>query len=204
MGDLLDATAGLMAVPSVSGHEGVLADRVERMLRSCDWLEVTRLGDNVVARTSLGRSQRLVLAGHLDTVPPDGNAEPRARRGHRVGRRRVRHEGRSGRHARRGHHGARAGDRPDVVLLRPRGGRSGPQRPARAVAPAARPAGGRRGRSRRADERAGRSGLPGHHAGARSRCAACGRTRPVRSPGATPCTAWPRSSGGWRTGRGAR
>ncbi len=77
MGDLLDATAGLMAVPSVSGQEGPLADRVEQVLRACGWLEVTRLGDNVVARTGLERLQRLVLAGHLDTVPPDGNAEPR-------------------------------------------------------------------------------------------------------------------------------
>ncbi|HXZ62751.1 MAG TPA: succinyl-diaminopimelate desuccinylase [Acidimicrobiales bacterium] len=77
MGDLLAATADLMAVPSVSGDEGPLADRVERALRACAWLEVTRLGDNVVARTALGRAQRLVLAGHLDTVPPDGNATPR-------------------------------------------------------------------------------------------------------------------------------
>ena len=77
MGDLLAATAELMAIPSVSGGEGPLADRVEEALRACDWLEVTRLGDNVVARTALGRGQRLVLAGHLDTVPPKDNETPR-------------------------------------------------------------------------------------------------------------------------------
>ena len=77
MGDLLAATADLVAVPSVSGDEAPLAGLVEQALRACDWLEVTRLGDNVVARSSLGRGQRLVLAGHLDTVPPNDNATPR-------------------------------------------------------------------------------------------------------------------------------
>ena len=77
MGDLLTATEELMAVPSPSRHEGALADRVHEALAACPWLEVTRLGDNVVARTTLGRTQRLVLAGHLDTVPPAGNDAPR-------------------------------------------------------------------------------------------------------------------------------
>src|ERR1700736_1842891 len=66
-----------MAVPSVSGLEAPLADLVHRTLDGCPWLEVERVGDNVVARTTLGRSQRLVLAGHLDTVPPGGNDVPR-------------------------------------------------------------------------------------------------------------------------------
>jgi succinyl-diaminopimelate desuccinylase len=77
MADLLTATRDLMAVPSLSRDEGTLAGRVETALRACSWLDVTRVGDNVVARTSLGRSQRLVLAGHLDTVPPGTNAVPR-------------------------------------------------------------------------------------------------------------------------------
>jgi len=77
MTDLLAATAELVGIPSLSHAEGALADLLEVRLRSRDWLEVTRLGDNVVARTALGRPQRLVLAGHLDTVPPNDNEEPK-------------------------------------------------------------------------------------------------------------------------------
>jgi succinyl-diaminopimelate desuccinylase len=77
MTDLLSSTAELVDVPSVSHGERALADLVDARLRGASWLEVERLGDNVVARTSLGRSQRLVLAGHLDTVPPVNNADAR-------------------------------------------------------------------------------------------------------------------------------
>jgi succinyl-diaminopimelate desuccinylase len=77
MTDLLAATSLLVGIPSLSHAESALADLVEERLRGCDWLETTRLGDNVVARTALGRPQRLVLAGHLDTVPPNHNAEPK-------------------------------------------------------------------------------------------------------------------------------
>ena len=66
-----------MALPSLSGQEGPIADVVESALGACPWLEVERVGDNVVARTSLGHDQRLVLAGHLDTVPPVANEAPR-------------------------------------------------------------------------------------------------------------------------------
>ena len=58
-----------MDVPSVSGSEGPLADAVEAALRDLDHLEVLRHGNTVVARTHLGRPQRVVVAGHLDTVP---------------------------------------------------------------------------------------------------------------------------------------
>jgi succinyl-diaminopimelate desuccinylase len=77
MTDLLAATADLVGIPSLSHDERAMADLVESALRACDWLDVARVGHNVVARTSLGRSQRLVLAGHLDTVPPNGNAAAR-------------------------------------------------------------------------------------------------------------------------------
>jgi succinyl-diaminopimelate desuccinylase len=75
--DLLAATRDLMAVPSVSGLEAPIAGLVEQTLDACSWLDVARVGDNVVARTELGRNQRLILAGHLDTVPPGENAVPR-------------------------------------------------------------------------------------------------------------------------------
>jgi succinyl-diaminopimelate desuccinylase len=75
--DLLAATAELVAIPSVSHDEGAIATLVEKALAPCEGLTVERVGDNVVARTELGRPQRLVLAGHLDTVPPNENARPR-------------------------------------------------------------------------------------------------------------------------------
>jgi succinyl-diaminopimelate desuccinylase len=75
--DLLASTADLVAIPSESHAEAALADHVEQRLRSLDHLTVTRIDDNVVARTDLGRDIRLVVAGHLDTVPVNGNGTPR-------------------------------------------------------------------------------------------------------------------------------
>lgn len=75
--DLLAETAALMAIPSLSHHEQDLADHVEARLRASPWLEVTRIGANVIARTTGTRPGRIVLAGHLDTVPANGNATPR-------------------------------------------------------------------------------------------------------------------------------
>jgi len=75
--DLLAATAALVGVPSESHHETPLADLVEQRLRAAGHLTVDRVGDNVVARTTAGRGLRLVIAGHLDTVPANGNATPR-------------------------------------------------------------------------------------------------------------------------------
>jgi succinyl-diaminopimelate desuccinylase len=75
--DLLALTAELVAMPSPSRGEGPLTDWLEGELRRLDHLEVDRVGDNVVARTHLGRDQRVVLAGHTDTVPADGNGTPR-------------------------------------------------------------------------------------------------------------------------------
>ncbi|MDX5319217.1 MAG: succinyl-diaminopimelate desuccinylase, partial [Actinomycetes bacterium] len=78
--DLTDAvalTAAICDIPSVSGEERALADAVEAALRPYPHLEVLRDGDAVVARTHLGRPRRVVVAGHLDTVPVQGNLPTR-------------------------------------------------------------------------------------------------------------------------------
>ncbi len=66
-------TAALVDIASVSGDEGPLADAIERALHRLPHLEVTRHGNTLVARTGLGRRERVVLAGHIDTVPHAGN-----------------------------------------------------------------------------------------------------------------------------------
>lgn len=68
-GDVAALTASLMDIESVSGNEKELADAVELALRALPHLQVVRNGDSIVARTELGRSERVILAGHLDTVP---------------------------------------------------------------------------------------------------------------------------------------
>ncbi|MBO9569818.1 MULTISPECIES: succinyl-diaminopimelate desuccinylase [Cellulomonas] len=82
--DLLDLSADVVTLtrqvcdlPSVSGDETRLADAVEAALRAHPHLEVLRDGDTVVARTHLGRERRVVVAGHLDTVPLAGNLPTR-------------------------------------------------------------------------------------------------------------------------------
>ncbi|MGD9793690.1 MAG: succinyl-diaminopimelate desuccinylase [Acidimicrobiia bacterium] len=73
MTDLLALTASLVDIRSESHHEGPITDHLENILRAVPWLQVDRLGHNLVARTSLGRAQRLILAGHSDTVPVNLN-----------------------------------------------------------------------------------------------------------------------------------
>lgn len=67
--DVADLTAALIDINSVSGNERELADAVEAALLALPHLQVTRDGDAIVARTDLGRDERIILAGHLDTVP---------------------------------------------------------------------------------------------------------------------------------------
>jgi succinyl-diaminopimelate desuccinylase len=67
--DVALLTAALMDINSVSGNEGELADAVEAALRTVPQLRIVRDGDSIVARTELGRPERVILAGHLDTVP---------------------------------------------------------------------------------------------------------------------------------------
>jgi succinyl-diaminopimelate desuccinylase len=75
--DAAALTARLVDFPSVSGGEKALADAVEGALRALPHLTVDRDGDAIVARTDLGRAERVVLAGHLDTVPIAGNVPSR-------------------------------------------------------------------------------------------------------------------------------
>lgn len=81
---LLDLTSSSVAltrticdIPSVSGGEAVLADAIEEAVRAQPHLDVIRHGNTVVARTHAGRAQRVVIAGHIDTVPINGNVPTR-------------------------------------------------------------------------------------------------------------------------------
>jgi succinyl-diaminopimelate desuccinylase len=72
--DLLARTAELVAIPSVSHDEAAITDHLESQLRGgAPHLDLTRVGNNLVARTSFGRPMRLLLGGHTDTVPVNDN-----------------------------------------------------------------------------------------------------------------------------------
>ena len=75
--DAAALTAVLVDIPSVSGDEVRLADAVEAALRRYSHLDVERDDNVVLARTNLGRARRIVLAGHLDTVPIADNLPSR-------------------------------------------------------------------------------------------------------------------------------
>lgn len=82
--DVAELTASLVDIESVSGNEASLADAVEAALRACSatageaaHLTVERDGNVVIARTDAGHGRRVVLAGHLDTVPVAGNLPSR-------------------------------------------------------------------------------------------------------------------------------
>jgi succinyl-diaminopimelate desuccinylase len=81
--DVVSLTAELVDVESVSGNEAGLAYLVEQALRQYPNLSVERDGNVVIARTELGLPERVVLAGHLDTVPVADNL-PSRREGERL------------------------------------------------------------------------------------------------------------------------
>ncbi|WP_203138098.1 succinyl-diaminopimelate desuccinylase [Microbacterium sp. JZ31] len=72
-----DITRAICDIPSVSDQEKVLADEIEAAIASLAHLDVHRDGDTIVARTHLGRAQRVVIAGHIDTVPINDNVPTR-------------------------------------------------------------------------------------------------------------------------------
>ena len=71
--DVVELTRDICDIESVSGNETALANAIEAALRKYSHLEVIRDGDAIVARTNLGRPSRVVIAGHIDTVPVAGN-----------------------------------------------------------------------------------------------------------------------------------
>ena len=77
-GDPIALTAALVDIPSESRQEARIADEVEAALRAqIDGFEIVRHGNAVLARTKLHRPTRVLLAGHLDTVPIAGNVPSR-------------------------------------------------------------------------------------------------------------------------------
>jgi len=73
----LDLTRAICDIPSVSGDEQRLADEIEAAIAPLAHLEVSRHGNTIVARTALGRAQRVAIAGHIDTVPINDNVPTR-------------------------------------------------------------------------------------------------------------------------------
>ncbi len=81
-GDPIELTAALVDIPSESRNEARLADEVETALRAqTSGFEINRNGNAVLARTRRQRPSRVLLAGHLDTVPPAGNLPSRRENG---------------------------------------------------------------------------------------------------------------------------
>ncbi|WP_314098150.1 succinyl-diaminopimelate desuccinylase [Microbacterium foliorum] len=73
----VDLTRAICDIPSVSGDETALADAIEQSVSGYAHLEVIRHGNTIVARTNLGRAQRVAIAGHIDTVPINDNVPTR-------------------------------------------------------------------------------------------------------------------------------
>ena len=76
--DPIELTAALVDIRSESGREHLIAQEVEAALRcQTDGFEIVRNGNAVLARTHHGRPSRVLLAGHLDTVPVANNLPSR-------------------------------------------------------------------------------------------------------------------------------
>lgn len=73
----VELTRTICDIPSVSGEEAPLADAIFAAVEPLPHLEVIRDGDTIVARTHLGRAQRVAIAGHIDTVPVNANLPTR-------------------------------------------------------------------------------------------------------------------------------
>ena len=72
-----ELTRQICDIESVSGNETLLADAIVAALEPFGHLELIRDGDTIVAKTNLGRARRVVIAGHIDTVPLNHNLPTR-------------------------------------------------------------------------------------------------------------------------------
>jgi succinyl-diaminopimelate desuccinylase len=75
--DVVDLTAALVDIESVSGDEATICDAIEAALAPVAGLQLWRHRHSLVARTDLGRAERVVVAGHIDTVPVNANLPSR-------------------------------------------------------------------------------------------------------------------------------
>jgi len=73
----IDITRQLCDIESVSGDERTITDAIVAALSPLEHLEITRDADAIVARTTHGRTRRVIIAGHTDTVPLNDNLPTR-------------------------------------------------------------------------------------------------------------------------------
>ena len=66
-------TLDLVNIASVSQDEQAIADSIQEALIEVKHLKVSRIGNSIIAQTNFGANQRVVIAGHLDTVPANNN-----------------------------------------------------------------------------------------------------------------------------------
>jgi len=71
--ELGNLTLDLVNISSVSKDEKSIADSIEKTLQGYGHLKITRVSNSLVAQTNFGNKQRVVIAGHIDTVPANNN-----------------------------------------------------------------------------------------------------------------------------------
>ena len=71
----------LVNIPSETGNEAAIAEWVAHRVGALRHGTLSRSGHSVVWRAARGGRPHVVLAGHLDTVPAQGNATARRRNG---------------------------------------------------------------------------------------------------------------------------
>lgn len=66
-------TLDLVNIASISQDEQAIADLIQAALVEVKHLKVSRISNSIIAQTNFGANQRVVIAGHLDTVPANNN-----------------------------------------------------------------------------------------------------------------------------------